>query len=348
MSGKAVRALLERLGRDRRAAVADPGERRQRPRTRELLLAQGGQHRRHQQRVGDAVLGDQVERGGGVERGQDDLVAAVPDGRHHRDRAGRVGQGRRHQPARVRPEWPDELEVGGVRGEVAVRQHHALGRSGRAAGVEQAGEVVLVRLGELACGRAFDQRLVPGSEIDHVLDARGHVGQLDSREHHPRAGVLERVMELRSGVARIQRHDHHPGAGHALVELQVPVAVRPDDRHPVPGAEPKPCQRTAQPAAAVGHLGVRQARPPAGHRTPIARHALRAAERRNHRWHLVSSPLRGSDSSPWKYLTAEVAGVARRLWSPSRRARAQPTLGVSATYVVLEALGVTTVAVALA
>jgi hypothetical protein len=65
-----------------------------------------------------------------------------------------------------------------------------LGLARRPAGVEQPCQLVLVDVGEWTLGGIGEQRLVPDSEIEHVLDAAREVRDLDIREQDPHARIL--------------------------------------------------------------------------------------------------------------------------------------------------------------
>ncbi len=62
----------------------------------------------------------------------------------------------------------------GVLHEVAMREHHALRRPGRAARVEEAGHCLIREIGgEFGRLRVREQLLVAVVEVDHLLHARG-------------------------------------------------------------------------------------------------------------------------------------------------------------------------------
>ncbi len=101
-------------------------------------------HRRHHQRVRDPLGLDAGEEIGGLELGHDDDRRADMDHRRDgRDQAGDVARRHRERAAVVGPEVHAGGEVQDRVDDVEVRQHRALGRSGRPRGVEDDGGVFL-------------------------------------------------------------------------------------------------------------------------------------------------------------------------------------------------------------
>ena len=134
----------ERFGCTGRTTVAEVAEGGNVPGVGELLLGHGSQHRRHDQRRRDAVPLDEIERRSSVERRQDHLVTGAPHRGQHCHRPRGVEQRCGDEPCRFGRERPVHAEVEGVRDQVAVREHHALRRSRRSAGVEETGKRHLV------------------------------------------------------------------------------------------------------------------------------------------------------------------------------------------------------------
>ena len=183
-----------------------------------------------------------------------------------------------------------------VRDRVAVAERHALRAAGRAAGVEQDGRVVLLRLVQVGRLRRGDQALVivlrpRGIGLhgivrpDHADRPVAPAGQrlvLQQAEERRidrddlRPGIVEDVGDLRRRQADVHRRRHraHPVAGVQQLEIAEGVArerregVAPPDaerlqsagesRHPVQMRRPGPAP------FAIDHRG------PAGIITPAA------------------------------------------------------------------------------
>ena len=64
-------------------------------------------------------------------------------------------------------------------------------------------------------------------------------------------GVLERVAQLCGGVALVQGDDHHARTGYRLIELEVAMAVRADNRNTLTVAEPQRPERLHEAAGAL-------------------------------------------------------------------------------------------------
>ena len=118
-----------------------------------------------------------------------------------------------------------------------------------------------------------------GQTLDHAV-----------REQHPRLRVLERVVELGVGVALVQRDERHARAGHRLVQLDVAMAVRADDRDPVAVAEPEPSQPADEAPAALARLGVGELDVAAHDGRLVRRDLGRPAQRADHRGHGPTVP----------------------------------------------------------
>ncbi len=115
--------------------------------------------------------------------------------------------------------------------EVAMREHHALRRAGRPAGVEESRERALGEIvGQVRGFRGREKSLVPCVEIEDVLDHFPERVGMNRREEHLRPGILERVPQLGFRVARVERDDDHASPGYGLVDLEVAVTVGSDDR----------------------------------------------------------------------------------------------------------------------
>ena len=161
----------QRLRRGRRAAMADPHQRRDVAGARQLLLAQRGEDRRDHERRRDLLALDQVECRARLERRQDDLPPGVPHRREHSDRPGEVEQRRDDQPTRVAAERPAHLEMHRVGDEIAVGQHHSLRSARRPARVEETRYRVLRKIvGKVGGPRPADELLVAIAQVHDVLD----------------------------------------------------------------------------------------------------------------------------------------------------------------------------------
>ena len=118
-----------------------------------------------------------------------------------------------------------EAEGDGVDPQIAVRELHALGPRGGAAGVVDGGGGVLVAgpcfwrcVGHLRCARREQQRVGFGAEDRPSL--AGNVGkrvdQLRVDQQQPRARMLDDVADLRGAQPEIHRHEHASRRGHAV------------------------------------------------------------------------------------------------------------------------------------
>ena len=231
------------LGRDRRAAVAELAQVRDVARVRELRVRHRREHRRDDQRRGDRLALEEVDGGLGLEHRQHHLAATVPHGREDGERTRGV-EHRRDDRVTLRAQ--DRLRhhhVVRVGDQVAVAQHHALGRARRAARVEEPGErLARDARTELVLAGAGEERLVVVGDRHDALDDAGERARVAVGEQHPRAGVAQRVRQLGLGVAGVERDEHEVPGRDTEVGLDVRVRVRGEDRHPVAGLESEPVQ----------------------------------------------------------------------------------------------------------
>ena len=167
----------------------------------------------------------------------------------------------------------DAADVKEVGEQCAVRQHRALGRAGRARGVEQHRQVLTrsggvdragrrtwsSSIGEVDGARATG-RVTTGARRRSPAPARTHaplqcrqVGAGD--DGHPSAAVAEQMGHLAGGVGRVDRHDHETGPKGPVVGDGEFDDVAEHDRDPVARLEAQPAQR----------------RPPSGRRRRPAR-----------------------------------------------------------------------------
>ena len=133
--------------------------------------------------------------------------------------------------------------------------HDALRRAGRAAGVVQRQQPLLVldRHPQRRGGVQQRLELVAVAARDHephvALDAARHVapqvGEVGVDEQHARAGVLDDPGQLGGRQPGVQGVEHRPGPGHAEVRLQGEPGVGREHRHPVAGGTPRPASAPA-------------------------------------------------------------------------------------------------------
>ncbi len=177
--------------------------------------------------------------------------------------AGAVRHGRGVGNGVLRRDGVHVVEIGQPHGhEVAVRDHHALGPAGGAAGVEQPGGVGGRALGHGGQARAVFQ---PGGAghgigVDHAVQPRqrGGVGQHVGGDEGPaRLGVVHDPLHLFGVQLGVHRHHHQPGPPGAEQQLQVPRVVAheqhdPVARHQASRQEVSTCSRGALCPLAMG------------------------------------------------------------------------------------------------
>jgi hypothetical protein len=149
-------------------------------------------------------------------------------------------------------------EIGEPHGhEVAVRQHHALGPAGGAAGVEQPGDVVGGTVHHRN-GTSRQQLLVGGGlDIDLALEGfelrwrhvRGHEGPARLR-------VVDDPLRLAGVQLGIHRHHHQARPPRAKQHLQIAWVVALEQHHPVTGVQTGGGKRGGQPRGALRPLAV--------------------------------------------------------------------------------------------
>lgn len=234
-----------------------------------LGLQQGLEQRRDALEGGDAVrpdrrdqpLGVPVDAGtadhdGGADRRGEDL----PLGGVEADR--RLLQ---HDPGAV--EAVRRAQPGHLVGDAAVLDHHALGPTGAARGVDDVGQRVGGGVGQ---GDRRRRVLVLGAD-DHGAGGRQRGQPLDQPvlgDDHLHAGVLDHEAQAFLGVLRGQRQigaareEDRPGAGQHLgggLDEQPHALVRGHSEAPqVPGQCPAPADQfgEGQPLVAAGHRRV--------------------------------------------------------------------------------------------
>ena len=167
----AVRQPLEhaplQLGRDRRRRVLQVAQ----TGGAGGVLEQHREHRRDEDAVRDAVRVDRLQHRHRLEARQDHRPRAHPRAGEHVRRARDVEHRAHVQPA-VLPRMTGHREVvERVRDQVAVAEHHALGRAGGAAGVGDRRQRVLVHARERVL-RPGHQRLVVHHRHAELLGPR--------------------------------------------------------------------------------------------------------------------------------------------------------------------------------
>ena len=233
------------------------------------------EERVHARDVGELVLLQFLHEAREVARVRDEDIGPAEPQEHDAvpgEREDVVQRQRRDRDA-VRVARPGGFGPGGrlqgVRGDVAVAQHRALGDAGRAAGVLQEGEVVVADVhllqrmararrehivetvvarqrprGDLLAHRAHhevdDRALGEAEQLadarhHHMLDLRAaddllqHMGEVLEDDDGLGAGILELVFELAGGVERVGVDHRAAGAQHAEQRDGVLQQVRHHD-----------------------------------------------------------------------------------------------------------------------
>ena len=192
---------------------------------------------------------------------------------------GDVGQGKVGHGGVVRRHPADTRRLVGGPGQVAVGQHHGLGRPGGPRGVDQGRHPVrlqgvhpfvhLLGRGLVPLG----QELLPGHDdvvVDgldaahhhHMLEL-GQVGQLLEHlgplalvleQDHRRLGVVEDVLDLGRGAGDVDPRRRRAHGDGAHVEDHPLGAVEAQDADPIAGLDP---QRDERPRGLADLIGVR-------------------------------------------------------------------------------------------
>ena len=248
---------------------AEPGDEEPHPRRRlgiqHVVLEQADVEGRHPHQHGrprhqledpvDVELRQEDHRGVGEERdvGRDEEAVGVEDRQ-------RVDQ---HV---VRGEAPGVDQGPGVRDEVSVGQHRALGAAGGARGVEQRGQVVgrtlhrreslrgrVGRLGQaaLALGVERDERRarLPRRRLQSLAPAR-------VADEQRRLGVADEVFDLGRGVAGVERQEDAARADGGEIEDDGLDRFLDLRGHPVPGLHAETGQRVGHPAGPRDEIAV--------------------------------------------------------------------------------------------
>ena len=154
-----------------------------------------------------------------------------------------------------------------------MAQHHAFGAPGRAAGVEDAGKLVVScfsirnRRGGREQAFVIRQRLRAGGltvvgvndrqRADPLGDFAAHCRERGVDEHDLRAAVAKRILIFQRAPPYVQGYDDGPGPGDAKKELDIPVLVQTQNGDAVAAGDPQSLQRAGEPGDAVGQFGER-------------------------------------------------------------------------------------------
>lgn len=159
-----------------------------------------------------------------------------------------------------------------------MAEHGALGATGRAAGVEQGGQVVrldghvLVVVGGIVgpLGQAASAVSVEGQPGRAAGSVRwGRSARID--HHDGRLGLVDDASHLVVGQGGVEGDQGGPAAQAGLVQDQHLGRGGDDGRHPVTAAHPEVVQDPGDASAAPPGLAVGQ-RPPIGH---LGQHRVR-------------------------------------------------------------------------
>ena len=211
-----------------------------------------------------------------------------PDAAPEREQLGRIdAAGGRHHVACACHQVRDGVDAGAVRDgccisdgviathrididvvahahghQVAVRQHHALGAAGGAAGVEQPGGVAQVALGD-GHGKRVGRRGEQGGglrrfQVDLPLDATQRFGRHVGGDEGPaRAAVGGDPFDLARVQLGVDRHGDQAGPPQAPHHFQVARVVAREDQHAVARLQAGIARALGQTGAARGPLVVR-------------------------------------------------------------------------------------------
>ncbi len=207
---------------------------------------------------------------------RDDLQRARSDVR----RAVDAGPVRHRRGVDDRFPEPDGIDVGKVaerhREQVAVREHHALRPAGRAARVEEPGEIVGRGVGDGELGVAGEGAVLVAPDRDRAFQPRHARGERADRrrvlgidEAHAGARVVEDVLGFLRMELGVDRHEREAGPPGGPRQLDIGRAVGHEQRDPVARSEPEPrAQRGAEPGARARKSAI------------VGDHALAERERR--------------------------------------------------------------------
>ena len=208
--------------------------------SRSLLAQHHRDHRRHRGEPGGAIALDRVDIGArGELRQQHDGGVRGAGELGERQRVHVIERRRDQIAVAVEPGREPRLHHPDV---APVREHDALGRAGRARGVEEHRRLVR---------RRHDR--VERTLIDEGVEAVGAVGaEIDDRqigraigaprriaEHELRAGILDDEMDGLLRKLEVHRHRDEAGAHDAEIGREIFGAVGGEDRDRSPRAKPR-------------------------------------------------------------------------------------------------------------
>ena len=254
------------------------------------LLEQAQYHRRRQEQRRSGMLPHQADHLGSVEAAalRNHVVGASRQMRQ-RVQPGAVRHRRRVNDAVA---GVDDIHVGEVaqrhRQQIAMRQHGALGLSGRAAGVEDPRR-------SAGCDVAIGDRVRGGEQgsivgrprTDDPFQGRYRIGQRRHRclqvgagEAPAGAAVVQNVSQLPRMKLGVDGHGGVTGAPDGAQHLKVLRRVGHDQGHPLPaGGAELGADAARQAAHPTTQLGVSRAHLPAdGHRRPVGVSHSRSGE----------------------------------------------------------------------
>ncbi|MNN34578.1 hypothetical protein D3C81_1483880 [compost metagenome] len=144
------------------------------------------------------------------------------------------------------------------RHQVAVGQHHPLGTSGGAGGIEQPGQVIGVA--GVWCYQCVTDTLhhspKAGLLATVVSQLTGGKRLAVIGEHQPRLGVIDNPAGLTAVQLAVDRHHHGTDPPHGIHQLQVLTAVLHEQRHAITRFNPVLMNQLIGQATHVGGEGL--------------------------------------------------------------------------------------------
>ncbi|MNE34859.1 hypothetical protein D3C80_1285960 [compost metagenome] len=276
--GEGLTGPFEQRRGDGRGAVVQPAQRRQvEVGGVRILIAPVEQHLDHgrcEQDLIDALFGDGAQHRARLERRQYDMPASGQKQAGHGPNIGQVKH--RHHMQKYRP---DAIGARAHRrhrgaGDVVVAEHHALGKTRGATGVEDAQQVIAATTGVLQRCALGDQRLVgqhagrcrtvagidqraQGCRPCGDLRAQRFEGVID--DQHCGFRIVEGIENLVGAPAVVHRIQHGVCPGHRQVILDITRGVLRQHRHALAALHAMVLQGSRQPGHALGKLDEGQA-----------------------------------------------------------------------------------------
>ena len=198
----------------------------------------------------------------------DDVGAAAQQHRIHRRAIGEVKHRRGVQIDRAARPQAFAERIQRIDHQIAVAEHHALGASGGAAGIEDAGEIAALAHRIRHRRAALDQLFVivhAGWRLAIIginqLEARDRIGERGGDggkglvdEQDAGAAVAHGVFVLQRAPADVERHDHGAGPAGREIELEIAVGIERQDRDAVAGLRAEGADAGGKPRHAVADL----------------------------------------------------------------------------------------------